>query len=57
MKQSKKQHGLNDLLKNNTEAKDLFLKLPENVQGMLQQNTFHINSLQDLYDSVQSMYK
>ncbi len=52
-----KKNNLNSLLQNNREAKEFFLKLPENVQGMLYENTFHINSLQDLYDSVQSIYR
>lgn len=57
MSYNNKPHGLQQLLDNNKEAKEFFLKLPEDVQGMLYQNTFKINSLKDLYYNVQNMYK
>ena len=40
--------GLNDLLSHDCRAKEYYLTLPEDAQGMLQQHTTGIHSLEDM---------
>ncbi|MGI5959180.1 MAG: hypothetical protein ACOX60_07185 [Massiliimalia sp.] len=47
--------SLNQLLQQNSRARDYFVGLPDYVQGMLQQHTFEIHSEEDLKSYAQNV--
>lgn len=55
MPKQKKCDGLNNLIQSNQVAKAYFMALPDYVQGMVQQQTHEVTSLESLHECAERL--